>query len=218
MVVDRSGSMRSMGAEVEGGCNAYLDQQRKADADDTAASPEAPATTEVLFSVFDNVVDTVYTGSLGAMPPVTHDQVEPRGGTALYDAIGDTLVRTAAILSASVEKEQKVPSVTVFILTDGQENGSHKWTKAHVEAEIKRLGAPEFGWDFYFAAANQDAMVVGSTMGFAREQCMTWGGVGTTQERATKMTKAMAATNMAYQRKKKGGFSGYSTEERMSCF
>lgn len=215
--------MASMGAEVEGGCNAYLDQQRETDAADTAAAPDAPATTDVLFSVFDNIVDSVYDGGLAVMPEVTHEQVKPRGGTALYDAIGDTLVRVAAKLTAAAAAAApgpavSLPAVTVFILTDGQENGSQRWTKAKVTKEITRLQGEGFGWDFYFAAANQDAMVSGSSLGFAAEQCMTYGNTGSNQERGMKMKAAMKMSNVAFQRKKKGGFSGYSAEERADCF
>mmetsp|Transcript_17234 Transcript_17234/g.50907 ORF Transcript_17234/g.50907 Transcript_17234/m.50907 type:complete len:472 (-) Transcript_17234:4086-5501(-) len=202
MVVDRSGSMSKMGAEVEGGCNAYLDEQRTADVEDGA-------TTTVLLSTFDNSVERVLDGvDLTTVSPVTHAQVEPRGMTALYDGIGDTLVRTAQLVNSM----EKMPAVTMFILTDGAENASKTWNKAAVSEQIKRLSAEPYGWDFYFAAANQDALKEGSSMGMDRGKCMAWGHEG------KKMASAMKVANMAYQRKKKGFSDGsYLAEERSAC-
>lgn len=205
LVLDRSGSMSVMGNEVEGGANAYLDEQRKSDVDDGAR-------TSVVMCTFDNTVDTVHENAdLTAVPPITHEQVEPRGMTALYDGIGEALVKTAAIVNGLATK----PSVTIFILTDGQENSSQKWSKAAIAAEITKLQKPESGsWDFYFAAANQDAMSEGSSLGMDSEQCITFSG-----KSGAKMKQTMAMTNMAYQRKKKsnGMRKGWSAAERSSC-
>lgn len=201
MVVDRSGSMRSMGAEVEGGCNAYLDEQRSADAEDEAR-------TTVLLTTFDSTVEQVLDGvPLSTLPPITHEQVEPRGCTALYDGIGSTLVRTVEL----VNELSAMPSVTIFILTDGAENASRTWTKALVTKEIKRL-QDDYGWDVYFAAANQDALKEGASMGMDVGKCMTYAAEG------VKMKAAFRSANQAYQRKKKGLDDGcYTALERQEC-
>lgn len=205
LVLDRSGSMSAMGNEVEGGANAYLDEQRKSDIEDGAH-------TTVVMCTFDSKVDTLYENvDLTSVPPITHAQVEPRGCTALYDGIGEALVKTAAI----VNRLETKPSVTIFILTDGHENSSKKWSKTAIAAEIEKLQKPENGsWDFYFAAANQDAMREGSTLGMDSEQCITFSG-----KSGAKMRQTMAMTNVAYQRKKRsnGARKGWSAQERMSC-
>jgi hypothetical protein len=202
MVVDRSGSMQTMGSEVEGGCNAYLDEQRKSDAEDVA-------TTHVVMCTFDNTVECVHdNAALTDVAPITHEQVEPRGMTALYDAIGDALTRTAAVVNGL----DHAPNVTIFILTDGQENSSHKWSKQAIATEIGKLQKPEGGgWDFYFAAANQDAMAEGSRLGMDSEQCMSFGNSG------AKMKSAMVYAKQAHTRKSKGMTKGFSAEERSSC-
>lgn len=202
MVVDRSGSMSSMGTEVEGGCNAYLDEQRVADEADKAA-------TTVLLTTFDSVIERVVDAApLSSMAPITHEQVTPRGMTALYDGIGDTLSRTAELVNSM----EKMPSVAIFILTDGAENSSNTWNKSLISAEIKRLQSEPYNWDFYFAAANQDAMAAGTSMGMQSGKCMQWGFEG------TKMKSAMRSANVAYQRKKRGESNGdYLTSERMEC-
>jgi len=199
MVVDRSGSMRRMADEVHGGCNAYLEEQRKSDTEDGAHST-------VIFTRFDNLSETIYDGvDLSSMPPISPTDVRPRGSTALYDAIGDTLQRTAAV----VNELPKMPSVTVFILTDGAENASQRWTKSQITTQITKLKHESIGWDFYFAAANQDGMTEGAALGMDREQCTTWA------TSKGKCNYAFKQSNIAYNRKKKLGFKGYTSEERM---
>lgn len=203
MVVDRSGSMKTMGDEVHGGCNAYLDEQRKTDAEDGGR-------TDVIFTRFDNRAETIYDGvTLSQVPAITKEDVKPRGGTALYDAIGATLVKTAAMVNAL----EKRPGVVVFILTDGQENASQGWDKKTISAEIKKLQGEGYNWDFYFAAANQDAMVEGSALGMDREQCMTYAP----EAGAGKMAQAMLFSQKAAYRKKKGFVKGYTESERNLC-
>lgn len=205
LVLDRSGSMSVMGNEVEGGANAYLDAQRKADVEDGAR-------TSIVMCTFDNSVETVHNNAdLTTVSPITHDQVAPRGCTALYDGIGEALAKTAAIVNGLDTR----PSVSVFILTDGQENSSQRYSKETIAAEITKLQKPENGsWDFYFAAANQDAMTAGGGLGMDREQCIQFSG-----KSGAKMSQTMQMTNMAYQRKKKSGGArkGWSQSERASC-
>ena len=205
LVLDRSGSMSAMGNEVEGGANAYLDAQRKADVEDGAR-------TSIVMCTFGNSVETVHNNAdLTTVSPVTHAQVAPRGRTALYDGIGEALGKTAAIVNGLDTR----PSVSVFILTDGQENASRWYSKEMIAAEITKLQKPENGsWDFYFAAANQDAMTAGGGLGMDREQCIQFSG-----KSGAKMSQTMQMTNMAYQRKKKslGARKGWSHSERASC-
>lgn len=204
MVVDRSGSMASMGAEVEGGCNAYLDEQRSADVSDPGAR------TTVLLTTFDSTVDTVIDWtSLTDIAPITHEQVAPRGMTALYDGIGSALQSTASF----VNKLPTRPSVVVFILTDGQENSSRTWSKSAVTAQITKLQAEPTEWEFYFAAANQDALAEGSRLGMDSAKCMQWSPEG------AKMKEAFRSANVAYQRGKTHGrsYGAYTAEERSAC-
>lgn len=197
MVIDRSGSMRSMGDEVSGGCNAYLDEQRKTDVEDGARST-------VIFTRFDSYVETLHEKApLDTMAAITAADVEPRGSTALYDAIGESLVKTAALVNGL----DATPSVCVFILTDGKENASQAWDKAAVAKEISKLQSAH-SWDFYFAAANQDAMKEGAALGMDSEQCVNF------KMKQGKMAYVMQQTNVAYQRKMKGYGKGYTRAER----
>lgn len=155
LIVDRSASMRSMGDTVVKGLNQFLlDQHDK-------AQPEEIVTATL--TTFDNGVHTVWSGKVvaspdGAAPPTVRQcDVEPRGQTALLDAIGETLDR--AELEAAGHAD-----VIVVILTDGSENASRKHTKPQVVTTVERLKR-EHGWEFVFLAANQDAATVGRSFG-----------------------------------------------------
>ncbi|KNC82840.1 hypothetical protein SARC_04887 [Sphaeroforma arctica JP610] len=199
MVIDRSGSMSSMGCEVEGGCNAYLTEQRATDKADGIE-------TSVIFTTFDSAIEVIHDGvSLPCVPKVTREQVEPRGCTALYDGIGDTLLSTAEHL----RNQKTMPGkVVIFILTDGHENSSRTWDADSITAEIKRLSVAPFNFDFYFAAANQDALDKGASMGIPTAQCLDYDAT------PNGMKQAMATASAAYTRGKRGQSKGFSSQER----
>lgn len=201
MLVDRSGSMGSMGNEVSAGCNVYLDTQRKTDSEDGNL-------TAVSFAVFDDVAERVRPARpLSQQPPITNAEVAPRGGTALYDSIAAVIADTIAQLHAM----PSAPAHTaVFILTDGDENQSSVWTADRIREQIKLL-EDQFGWVFYFAAANQDACVVGSSIGFGAGQCVTFGA------NPSSMQQAFGSASAAFSRQRRGQSSDFTPQERSSC-
>ena len=50
-----------------------------------------------------------------------------------------------------------------MIITDGQENASHEWTRAKVKDRLDAL--KKNGWTFLFLGANIDAFTEGATLG-----------------------------------------------------
>jgi len=63
MCNDRSGSMANMGTEVVGGCNAYLDEQRKTDA-------SSGLRTHLIVTTFDNTYEVVRNAPLAEQPDI----------------------------------------------------------------------------------------------------------------------------------------------------
>jgi uncharacterized protein YegL len=170
LVIDRSGSMSSMGSEVSGSINAFLEDQKNGDR-------ELGTKTQVQFAIFDNKYDELYTGTpIQQISEITDADVKPRGGTALNDAICKALDNAIATVNAT----PKMPGqVIVFILTDGQENSSQIYTSEDVKKRISALEKEPFEWEFTFAAANQDAFASGSRIGMSQtptSQTMQWGG------------------------------------------
>ncbi|MGM2799589.1 hypothetical protein ACS2Q1_29450, partial [Bacillus cereus group sp. Bce004] len=86
-------------------------------------------------------------------------QLEPRGMTALHDAVGDALEGFRAALSA-IPVHAQPGTVLVVVVTDGHENASNRWTGDRVNRLVTGL-TDELGWNFVYLGAGQDAIVVG---------------------------------------------------------
>ncbi len=159
VLLDRSGSMESIKSDTEGGFNAFIAGQRN-----------DPLDVRVTLAQFDTEYDVVYANRTVADVPAL--DLQPRGGTALYDAIGKLITDVGAELAALAEDDR--PSrVTVVVLTDGHENSSREWTHDAVSAAIGRQER-DYAWDFVFLGANMDAVAIGAQLGFAADKSMTY--------------------------------------------
>lgn len=159
ILLDRSGSMASIKDDTEGGFNTFIDKQR------------LPGKfVGVTLAQFDTEYDVVYANrSIGEVPPL---DLQPRGGTALYDGIGRLITEVGREL-ASLPESERPGDVTVVVLTDGHENSSREWTHEAVRAAITRQ-EQDYAWDFLFLGANMDAVSVGTSMGFAGDKSITY--------------------------------------------
>lgn len=141
LVVDRSGSMSSVQREAQNGINALIAEQFKIDGQLT-----------VSLSQFDDRVESVRRMSAEAF----EFSLQPRGMTALLDAVGMEIVRTGEDLAALPEDERP-GKVLLVVVTDGHENASHEYTLERVRSmlgtqrnqsdwETRFLGADEAAW------------------------------------------------------------------------
>ena len=163
-VLDRSGSMESMREDAMGGFNAFLDDQKK-----------APGSAELTVALFDGRYEVLHDAAdIQIIEPLTEATYVPRGGTALYDAIG----RTINVLKAGIDKrpeDEQPGKVIVVIITDGQENSSREFNRDQVFEQIKQLKAGK-NWKFIFLAADQGALAVGQELGVGRSMSAVVGG------------------------------------------
>lgn len=153
VVLDRSGSMQSCKADAEGGLNHFIEEQK--------SQPDEAVFTLVQF-------DTEYEFVHRAIPikNVPSFKLEPRGSTALLDAVGRAINETGRRLAAMPEEQR--PGLVVFvILTDGEENSSREFTKAQI-LEMITHQTNVYSWQFVFLASNQDAFAEAGAIGIAR--------------------------------------------------
>lgn len=164
VILDRSGSMATIRKDMEGGFDHFIAEQRN-----------ATGTVRVSLYQFDSVYETVYENkSLAEVPPCA---IDPRGSTALLDAIGTTIVRTGDQLAA-LEEAQRPGLVVVVIVTDGLENASREYNHHQINDMITRQ-RDEYSWMFVYLGANQDAIATAASMGIDRRSALTYaGGVG----------------------------------------
>jgi hypothetical protein len=161
VLLDRSGSMESIKSDTEGGFNAFIAEQRKG-----SGSLDVRAT----LAQFDTAYEVVYSNRpVADVPPL---QLQPRGMTALYDAVGQLITDVGAELAALPE-DQRPGRVTVVVLTDGHENSSREWSHEAVSKVIARQER-DYAWDFVFLGANMDAVEIGAKLGFAPDKSLTY--------------------------------------------
>ena len=71
------------------------------------------------------------------MSLLTEKDYEPRGCTALLDAVGSAIKHIGNVHKYA--RREDVPEKTIFvIITDGMENASHKYTYSRLQDMIKR--------------------------------------------------------------------------------
>jgi hypothetical protein len=135
-LLDRSGSMETCRQDTIDGMNAFIESQRELGGTMTLC-------------LFDHEFETLYERTpMKDVPLLTEETFQPRGGTALFDAMGKIL------------KMNLSDNTMVIILTDGEENSSEKYTAAHIKdlVELKP-------WQFVYLGANQDAVLNAERLG-----------------------------------------------------
>ncbi len=156
-ILDRSGSMAGLEADVIGGFNAMIAKQQR-------ESGEALIST-VLFSGDAQVLhDRV---DVKQLAPLTRRDYLPGGCTALLDAVGGAIHHIGNVHKYAREEDR--PARTLFVITtDGMENASRRYTTSEVREKIRRQ-KEKFGWEFIFLGANIDAEGTAESLGIRRE-------------------------------------------------
>jgi hypothetical protein len=188
-LLDRSGSMQSIRDDTIGGFDAFIAEQRK-----------QPGDCRVTLAQFDNDYEVVYTDRpIGEVPSL---DLQPRGSTALLDAIG-RLVTDAGARLAALPEDRRPGTVIVGIMTDGQENASKEWTHPAVKALVERQ-TKVYSWEFLYLGADQDAIEVGASIGVAAGRSVTYSRLAA--------APAMAATSAMVGRLRQARARGESTD------
>ena len=152
---DRSGSMKCcQGAAIEG-FNQFLADQQKTDG--------LAKLTLVLFD--DEYLVPISSIPVEEVVSLTDDTYQPRGCTALLDAIGQTIDNLGQRLAALAEKDRP-GQIIVAILTDGLENASQRFTWKEIAGKIKHQ-TDTYKWIFLFLGANQDAIATAANLSIA---------------------------------------------------
>lgn len=140
MVIDRSGSMQSMRTEAQDGINLILREQFLEEG-------------KVTFTLvdFDDESSTVER-LRGSQFEYT---LEPRGSTALLDAVGFEIEKTGFDL-AQLKEEDRPSRVLFVIVTDGGENASRHHTFEGVSQLIARQST-DYNWQFQYVGPAAEA-------------------------------------------------------------
>ncbi|MBS1675641.1 MAG: VWA domain-containing protein [Actinobacteria bacterium] len=190
IVLDRSGSMEGSAKEMAAAAQHLVDSQ---------AAGSGMVTVDVV--TFDNVIEHTYAF---AQPGDVKIVLEPRGGTALFDAIGMSFAGFGAALAALPE-HARPGTVLATIVTDGEENSSQEYDRAAIERIIRRQ-RDDYDWDVSFLGANQDAVLAAGHIGIDAKDALTFD--------MHNIAPMMAAHAAKLTRRRAGDRTGYTQAER----
>ncbi len=134
-VLDRSGSMSSMGVEPATGFNTFVEEQKKI---------KGKARLTLIQFDTEYEVNCERVKLKDAPKLVLHENYNPRGATALLDALGKAIT--------THEQEERV---IIGVLTDGRENSSRAYKLADVSKLIERK--QKDGWEFLYLSSDLNA-------------------------------------------------------------
>lgn len=164
VVLDRSGSMRSIADDVVGGFNEFLAEQRR-----------TPGRARITLAQFDSqepfevLIDGV---DLKEVSDLARSAYQPRAWTPLYDAVGHMIGRIDADVTERAKQGLPEEDQILAIVTDGLENRSVRFTREEVFRLIEERRRA--GWAFVFLGADQDAYAAGGQIGVAARGRVAW--------------------------------------------
>lgn len=184
IVLDRSGSMSAIRSDAEGGLNDFIKTHR-----------EAPGEATVTVAKFDTEYDLEH--DMKPIQDVGHVSLEPRGMTALLDAVGKTITATGERLRA-LQEDQRPEHVFFVIVTDGQENASREFKKPAVKTMVETQ-ANSYKWHFVFLGANMDAIGEARDLGISMDSALQYKAAG---PQALRSYRAAATATMGVRTRK----------------
>lgn len=152
-ILDKSGSMAGLEADTIGGYNAMLNKQQKAEG-------EAIVTTVLFDHQYELLHDRI---NVKGISPLTEEDYEVGGTTALLDAIGFTIQKIVNVQKRTNEVE-RAEKVLFVITTDGMENASREFRADKIKKMVQ-YQKEKYGWEFLFLGANIDAVSTAARFG-----------------------------------------------------
>jgi len=153
-VLDETASMAVCLDATISGFNEYIQTLRKECGENLVISMS-------LTKFNSNGIQIVYTNKdVREVSLLDTNSYIPNAMTPLYDAIA----KTVEFVDKELVKKNK-PKIVCVIMTDGEENASKDHTKFSITELIKEK--EKEGWNFVFLGANQDAWLVGQSLGFS---------------------------------------------------
>ncbi len=188
VILDRSGSMTVIKDAMEEVMNGYVDQQKfiPGECNFTLVKFDEKYEVEYLCKPIKEITKRLY--------------LEPRGSTAMLDAIGRT-INDVGYRLASMSEHMRPNKVLVIIITDGHENASINYSNESVRNMVRHQ-RDTYKWEFIFLGANQDAVLSAESIGIGKSHSMNF---SSNKSSARGMGAKMISASSAYRSGKDAG-------------
>ena len=188
IILDRSASMQSLKQRTIDGFNEFLNTQKHSGIEGI-----------ITLVQFDHEYQKVYQSEEIKNAPLLNDNTyEPRGMTALLDAIGKTIKSTKRRHKLEKTKKKKAKTLLV-IITDGYENNSVTFTSDKIFKMIKKKEEKR-DWEFVYLGTNQDAISEAGKYGIRHSRAMS---ISEDEEGVTDMYKSLSSNVTACSKSEK---------------
>lgn len=163
MIIDRSGSMASVGKSLIDGTNDFINEQRN-----LALNNRIP--TFLNLAIFDNIKETIFNfNDILEIEPISEEILYPRNTTRLIDTAVEEIKK---LDNVTCNSNYKSCNSIFAILTDGFDNCSKNYSSEDLNKLIS--SAKLKGTTCIFLGANQDAIQMGNKLGFSKEYSMEY--------------------------------------------
>ena len=161
-ILDRSGSMTGMESDTIGGFNSMLKKQK-----------DAKVQAYVSTVLFDHEAIVLHDRKrIEDVPLLTNKEYQPRGTTALLDAVGSAIKHISTVHKYARPEDR--PTRTLFVITtDGLENASKTYTLDKVKKMIEEQ-KHKYDWEFIFLGADIDAISAARDLGINEEYAVKY--------------------------------------------
>lgn len=200
-IIDRSGSMLGKESDTIGGINSTFEVLK--------SSLKEEDEVKVSIKLFDHEEKLLIRSlNIDQVRPIESHQYIPRGQTALYDAIGNSL-------TYFMEKKLLNPNAynkcLIYIVTDGLENCSKKYNSLTLKKLIENA-KDKYGIEIIYLAANQDAILEASKIGINLEHALNY-----SESSENSMGAYRSAASVA-NRQRSGFNTAFTQEERSQSY
>lgn len=200
-LVDRSGSMAGKEDDTIGGINTTFDELKN--------DPTPDIDVKVSIKLFDHEEKMLIKEmDLDKVKPITRDQYYPRGQTALYDAIGNTLEH---FIQKKIDNTNAYKLCSVYVVTDGYENSSKDYNQKTIKQMIENA-EKYYDIKLFYLAANQDAILTANAIGISGDQALNY------CETAGNVESAYRSMGSSAKRHASGTPVGFTQVERCASY
>lgn len=189
-IIDRSGSMNGKQEDTIGGINTTIEELKSSENVD-----------EINFSLkFFNEREEMKIRSkkINEVLPLNPSDLCPSGGTALLDALGNTI---NYFIEKKLRNEDCFDKCLIYVATDGLENSSKYFTKKSLKHIIKNA-ENNFNITVMYLGANQDAIFEASRIGIPLDRAINYNENSEASQNVYRAVSESAKRTM----------SGYKTE------